>query len=276
MINLISNGFNGVVKARYGYTVYNKNDIYVGKAIEKYGEYSEHEVFLFRKLCREGDVVLDIGANIGTHTLALSGIVGCRGRVIAFEPQRIVFQTLCANMALNSIENVDCKQLVIGASRGYAEIPEQDYSVEGNYGGVRANRSGRGERIKRVTLDDCLYWIDRLNFIKIDVEGMESDVIEGARHLIKSHKPIIYMENDQIEKSKNLLELIKSFGYKPYWHTPPLFNKNNFACDTENIYPNIVSVNMLCMPPNFKGRVRGLSEAVDNNFHPFRGKHGSY
>lgn len=267
--------FNGLAKGRYGYIVYNKNDIYVGRAVEKYGEYSESEVRLFKKVIKPGHCVLDIGANIGTHTLAFSRLVE-NGFVIAFEPQRIVFQTLCANMAINSVTNVDCKQLVISDKEGFANLPMLNYGIEGNYGGVRANESRGGERIRKTTIDNCLYGIDRIDFIKIDVEGMESDVLLGGRHLIQKHQPILYVENDQIDKSADLLKLIKSFGYRPYWHTPYLFNQHNIYGDHENIYPRIVSVNVLCMPLKFKKRVRGLIEAVDNNDHPFRRRSGTH
>ena len=99
--------FNAVVKGKYGYVVFNKNDRFIGQSIEKYGDYCEHEVALFKQICHPGNVVIDVGASIGPHTLALSRLVGNGGRVYAFEPQRIVFQTLCANIALNSITNVE-------------------------------------------------------------------------------------------------------------------------------------------------------------------------
>jgi len=70
-----TDGFNAVVKAKYGYVVYNKNDIYIGKAIEKYGEFSEAEAVLFKQICKPDDLVIEVGANIGTHTQLLSQLV---------------------------------------------------------------------------------------------------------------------------------------------------------------------------------------------------------
>ena len=96
-------GFNAIVKGKHGYILYNKNDIYIGKSIEKYGEFSEHEIELFADICREGDIVIDVGANIGTHAMAIAELVGTSGRVYAFEPQRIVFQALCASPKLANI-----------------------------------------------------------------------------------------------------------------------------------------------------------------------------
>ena len=65
-------------------------------------------------------------------------------------------------------------------------------------------------------------------------------------------------ENDRLEKSKDLIELIWSLNYRIYWHLPPLFNPDNFAGDTENIYPGIVSVNMLRLHNSVNMNLKGL------------------
>ena len=93
--------FNRSAECRYGTLLFNQNDRFIGKSLELYGEYSEGEIDLFRQVVQPGTIVLEIGANIGTHTLFFARQVGHDGLVIAFEPQRLVFQCLCANMALN-------------------------------------------------------------------------------------------------------------------------------------------------------------------------------
>ena len=163
-----TSGFNAVVKGKYGYITYNKNDIYIGKAIGKYGEFSDSEVEIFRKLCGTNDVIVEVGANIGTHTLALSQIVGSNGRVYAFEPQRVVFQTLCANLALNSITNVECFQLTVSSEKGHVLLPELRYDVEGNFGSVCIDNFDQGTKVPKVVLDDFLE-IPRLKLLKVDV-----------------------------------------------------------------------------------------------------------
>lgn len=266
-----THGFNAVVKGRYGYITYNKNDIYIGKAIEKYGEFSEAEVELFRQLCVTNDVVVEVGANIGTHTLAFAHIVGNDGRVYAFEPQRIVFQTLCANLALNSITNVECFQVAASAEEGYVLIPEIRYDIEGNFGGVIIQDFNQGNKVPKVKLDTFLD-IPRLKLLKIDVEGMEADVLTGATDIITRFKPILYVENDRVDRSKALIELIQSMDYKLYWHLPPLYNPNNFASDPENLYPNIASFNMLCFHNSIDINIEGSNEITDSNFHPLKNK----
>ena len=78
-----NNSFNRLIKARNGFLLYNKNDMYIGKSIEKYGEFSHLEAKLFEQICKDGDIVIEVGANIGAHTVYLSKLVG-NGFVIAY------------------------------------------------------------------------------------------------------------------------------------------------------------------------------------------------
>jgi len=266
---LDAGNFNQFVKARYGHIVYNKNDMFVGKAIETYGEYSEWEVKLFRQICQPGSLTMDIGANIGTHTLAMARFVGEEGFVYAFEPQQIVFQTLCANMAINSISNVGCLPYGVSDKDYYTQIPRIDYTKEANYGALKLHQFESGNKVKVISLDS--YFRDArfqsLDFIKIDVEGMEDKVLTGAKDLIGKFRPIMYIENDKIEKSKGLIRLVKSMDYIPYWHYPPLYNSNNYFGVKENIYPNIVSINMICIPTENTMTIKGVTEATDEDYH---------
>src|ERR1043165_865505 len=99
-------GMVAIRRCRYGTMMYLRKDMYVGRSFAEYGEYSEGEVDIFRQVLRPGDLALDIGANLGSHTLPLAQFVGPTGGVYAFEPQRILFQILCGNVALNEIGNV--------------------------------------------------------------------------------------------------------------------------------------------------------------------------
>jgi tRNA A58 N-methylase Trm61 len=91
-----------LAQTRDGKMLYNPRDVCIGASIERYGEFSYLEAALLVQLCSPGDTVIDVGANIGTHTVALSKRVGPQGFVYAFEPQQAVFQVLCANMALTN------------------------------------------------------------------------------------------------------------------------------------------------------------------------------
>ena len=262
--------FNKLIKAKNGYCLYNINDQYIGRSIEKYGEFSESEIDLFKQLCRQNDTIIEVGANIGTHTQVFSNLVGNKGKILAFEPQRIVFQTLNANIALNSMTNVFTYQKALGSKKSELFIPPIDYSKNGNFGGISIEKGIKGERVEQLPLDSFLEDIENLKLIKIDVEGMESEVLKGSKKIIKKFKPFLYIENDRQEKSKELIELVKSLDYKLYWHLPRLYNEDNYLKNKTNIFGNIVSVNMLCIHKDLKINVEKMTEIKDSNFHPMK------
>jgi Methyltransferase FkbM domain len=146
----------------------------------------------------------------------------------------------------------------LGAKSGSVAIPAIDYTRGGNFGGVALVESNSGEPVPLHTLDS--YSLASCDFMKVDVEGMERDVLEGARSVLAEHRPILYVKNDQAEKSAALIGWLMSNGYRLYWHLPPLFNsKNHFGRD-ENIFGKIVSVNMLCIPRSRPISVQKLRE----------------
>jgi hypothetical protein len=118
-----------------------------------------------------------------------------------------------------------------------------------------------------VTLDD-LADLPRLRLVKIDVEGMEGEVIEGAAKLIARFRPLLYVENDHPERSAQLMRRIDGLGYDIYWHIVPLFNPGNFYGVTENAFPGLVAFNMLCVHRESRIEIAGLEKVVDLDFHP--------
>jgi len=258
---------NKLVNTKYGFMLCNKHDKYVGRALIKYGEYSEDEVTLFDTLCQKGDTVIEVGSNLGAHTLPLSKIVGPNGVVIAFEPQRIIFQNLCTNIALNSLENVYCFQKAASSKKGKLFLPQIDYKNEGNFGGVTLQEEGV-EEVEVVKLDKFIQ-VESLKLIKIDAESMELDVLKGSKKLIKKFKPYMFVENDRFDKHKDLVTYIDSLDYDMYWQMAPLYNKDNFFNDTENIYGKLLSANMLCIPKSLKVKLTNFGKVDIKNKHPF-------
>ncbi len=226
--------------------LYHTADQYIGRGLHKYGEFSEGEVVLFQQLLRQGDVVVEAGANFGAHTIAMAKMVGEQGNIIAFEPQRLVYQTMVANVALNSLTNVITLQAGVGAYPGSIKIPVLNPAKGHNFGGFSIGNHSEGEEVPVKTIDSLN--LSRCRLIKADVEGMECDVLEGARDTITKLKPILYVENDRAEHSQQLIALIQSFGYRLWWHLPRMYNPDNYRADNENIFGNIISVNMLCLP----------------------------
>jgi FkbM family methyltransferase len=237
--------------------LYNRFDRYIGGSLKKYGEFSSGETEAFRQIVPRGGVVVEIGANIGAHTVPLSRMVGEGGAVLAFEPQRIVFQTLCANLALNQCANVHARMAAVGDKAGQIRVPALPPSVANNFGGLSLRQEfANGEPVPLLVLDHL--GLPACHAMKIDVEGMETEVLRGAAETVRRFRPILYVENDRRERSHELIALIASYDYVMYWHLPPLYSPENFAGDPENVFANVVSVNMLCVPKERGTEVRGL------------------
>jgi FkbM family methyltransferase len=265
---------NCLVKGRHGWFLANQYDHYLGRALIDYGEYGEIEHEFLNSLVRNGDHIIEVGANIGTHTVGLAHAVGTEGSVIAIEAQPAIFRILCANLALNGLSNVIPCGLGCGAQKGTMSFPAVDYHVRSihNSGGVSLDHSGNGMPVAIVTLDELLGDCSSIQLIKIDVEGMEREVLEGASHLIEKYRPLLYVENDRIDKSQALVEWLMAAGYRLWWHCPHLFNPRNFFGVSENVYENTASFNMLCVPKETSLPVTDqLQELTDSGFHVLRG-----
>lgn len=145
--------------------------------------------------------IFDIGANIGTFATWLAQAFP-GGRVYCFEPQRAVFQQLAGNVALNNLYNVYTYNMGLGARDEYVTFREPNYFASFDYGMFTLNnesyvpRSDDTYTVEVKTLDSFvqLHRIDCVDLLKIDVEGMDVDVLVGARATIKQHRPKIFIE----------------------------------------------------------------------------------
>ena len=263
-------GFNQLAKGRDGYFLYNVHDFYVGRSIETYGEFSRQEAQLLHQLCGPGGVVIEVGANIGSLTVGLAKHVGPRGQVLAFEPQNLVFQALCANVALNSLANVDCHWAALGAEAGMVTVPELDPEQVNNFAQLSLVGTQQGRRVPCYTLDDFAS-LPRVDLLKVDVQGMEAEVLRGGRRLIETFKPFLYVENEAPASSPELLRLIDGLGYRMYWHLPAMFSPDNYYAARENVFPGTVSLNMACIHRDRGSAIPGLAGAeaiTDFSSHP--------
>lgn len=236
---------NEIINSRYGKLMYSSNDTYVGNSLKFYGEYSKEETDIIRHSLKEDDQVIEAGANIGALTIPIANKVGPNGCVLAFEPQRIAFNALCGNVFINNLQNVFCYQKALGKYNDTILVPEVDYNKVYNFGSISLSGVDRGKPVELITIDSLS--LSRCNFIKADVEGMELEVLQGAKETIRKYKPILYIECDRMEKFLQLVDFIFNLGYRCWKHEPPLFDKDNFLNNQVNIFGPIVSKNLLCL-----------------------------
>jgi len=226
------------VNGRWGLCKYFAKDEYVGRSMHYYGEYNPDETEKILELATGR--CLDIGANIGCISQAL---VASGFKVEAFEPQPEVYKLLRANVRANT----HC--VALGSVEGTAEMPKVHYSERGNFGGLGCGfRSIYGSYLVPVkTLDS--YEFSDVGFIKLDVEGFEREVLLGGRETIRKYKPVLYIEDDRVERSKALREMIAELGYKFVEHKPALYREQNFFGLQRNVWDqNYASHNLICTP----------------------------
>ncbi len=247
-----------VRRCRHGFFMYPPGDLYVGRSLHLYGEYSESEAILFRRLLPSGGTAVEAGANIGALTVPLALAAGPKGHVFGFEPQRALFNILCGNLALNGLTNVTPLRAAAGRAAGEVAVPRLGYGEMENYGGLPTGGiAGRDSDSVPVLTVDGLN-LDRLDLLKADVEGAEAEVVAGAAATVARLRPAIYVENDRRERSAELISLLLGMEYRLWWHLSPLYRADNFHANPENVFGKTISINMLCLPAERKAVVEGL------------------
>lgn len=166
------------------------------------GIYEPHLIKIFKRFVQNGDVVIDVGANIGVHTLALSEVVGKTGKVIAIEPYPPALNKLKNNLSGNHINNVDILTVALSLQSGKAELtnPEGNHN-EGMATLWQAKQQGNhySYEVRLETLDNLMeqHQIESVKLIKMDIQGSEYPALRGGERLIRRFRPFIIFEYDK-------------------------------------------------------------------------------
>lgn len=207
----------GVVKLRSGLRIHVRNPTdFLQMQVYYTGTFEEHCLQHMRRLAKPGDTVLDVGANIGVHTLEAARIVGPAGKVIAIEAAPTHVEAIKENVALNGFGNVDVIEMAASDRQGMATLRLPTLSNLGMY-----RLGGEGTAAFNVALGRLDDVVDqRIDFLKMDIEGSEYRALLGAARLISTHKPAILIElNDSAlsdcgSSSAEVKEMLSALGYK--------------------------------------------------------------
>lgn len=173
-------------------------------------------------MVKAGDVVFDLGANIGEVTLNMAKIVGEKGKVVAFEPYFATYEKLRHNCELNAFDNITLIQKALGAGKSLVQMVQVN---EHNSGMNRIVPPGNDNlstvAIETTSLDELVvtHKIAKVDLIKIDVEGFEIQVLSGARESLRKFRPKLFKEisddNLKVHQSsdRELLDFLADFGY---------------------------------------------------------------
>lgn len=202
-----------LICSRYDFRKTGENSGYgVGITLMTDGYYDRDEIAVLihllhtrRKAYGDGVVVVDCGANIGVHTTCFARVMQGWGAVLAIEAQERVFYALCGNLALGNFFNAQAIWAAVGETNGELMIPEPDYMRPCSLGSFSLRRPADGgdtgqaidydhpTRLVRLLTVDSLR-VHRCDLLKIDVEGMEPEVLRGARDTISGCRPAIFAE----------------------------------------------------------------------------------
>ena len=206
---MASRRYNVLASTDYGTMIVNRFDAAVSFNLSINGSWDRIAVSVLQELVRglvasrkTNLVAVDVGANLGALAVPLGRAMEKTGVVHAFEPQRLIYYMLCGNVAISSLENVFCHRLAVSDEAGRLSLPGYRLDKIVNIGAYQLEKTsdtdfngvgnGTVEAAEVVTLDT--FGLDRLDLLKIDVEGMELKVLHGARRLIDKYKPCVLFE----------------------------------------------------------------------------------
>ena len=178
-----------------------------------------------RRYFGDGAIAIDCGANIGAHTIEWAIAMTGWGSVISIEAQERIYYALAGNIALNNCFNAIAMHAAVSSESGVMKMPAPDYLKASSFGSLELRPSATTEFIgqaidysddkmvpvQRITLDSLQ--LSRVDLLKIDVEGMEMEALEGARQLVEKCRPLILIEQIKTVRER-LRAWIQERGYE--------------------------------------------------------------
>jgi len=232
-----------LVASAHGTLIVNRHDYHMIDAERGYGVgydilnsslYKPDEVAnalylltLRRECFGDGVVAIDCGANIGVHTIEWAKMMQGWGRVIAIEAQERIYYALAGNIAINNCFNATALLAAVGAEPGRITVPQPDYTKPASFGSLELRQNagnefigqaidyapGKGKDVPLVTIDALA--LERLDFLKIDIEGMELEALNGAKGAIAKFQPQIFVETIKTDK-RALAAMLGGLGYQQF------------------------------------------------------------
>lgn len=198
---------------RYGSILYRDDQSVTALSLARYGEYKEHELSLLRQLLKPGNHVVETASHFGEHAIALGRHVGSQGSVLAMSTDPVEREGLEYNVKNNAMANVLVRQ---------------------------------GDLVADSSLD--ILHLRKCDLVKIG-SGNGNDILDKGRDLLLRLRPFLYVRNDQSPaRSRDMIGLLFHLGYALWWHPVSLYNSDNFYQEPENIFGQLITINMLGVP----------------------------
>jgi len=231
---LTSSNHGSMLVNRFDYRIVGNGGYGVGYQILNKSCFDAEEVSIAVALLQsrkqhfgEGVVAIDCGANIGVHTIEWAKAMHGWGSVVAFEAQERVFYALAGNITLNNCFNAKAIYAAVGSSDSEISVPVPDYFTPSSFGSLEIRQNPSTEFIgqpinyaeenclktKLMTIDSLA--LKRLDFIKIDIEGMEVEALSGAEKSIADFKPILLVEKIKSDETA-IQAFLDKYQYKVF------------------------------------------------------------
>lgn len=225
---------NVLFSSDFGPMIINHYDLAVSRSVRETGFWGRHEIDVIKSLLqwrlqtKQSVTFYDVGAHIGTHSLALKKLFGDKVKIRAFEAQRMFFYMLCGTFALNDSSQVFIHHAAVSAVSGETiSVPVPNYRSASNFGMLEILPAPRSEMpalwrpeshedLQTVTIDQ---FAESVDFIKLDIEGMEDRALEGAASTIATSRPFIFLETHKTDLNK-VHFLLSRDAYVGFWTTP--------------------------------------------------------
>lgn len=164
------------------------------------------------------------------------------------------------NLEKNGCANARAINAACANREGSIDLQEPDYANEANFGtcSFKIPEIGRFIPLSETKVQIGALKLDQLEIskcalINIDAEGMEAKILQGGNRLIEERQPVLYLENNDRERSPELISHVQGLGYTLYWHVISYFRADNHALCDENISPAPLELNLLCLTKAYEG-----------------------
>jgi FkbM family methyltransferase len=228
------------------------DDEVIGRSLRQYGQWAIDEIALITHIMRAeepGDFI-DLGANVGTHTVAIARLFPDRA-VFAFEANPRTHQLLSTNVTANGLTNAAVFNYLIAETTALSRVVTNIADIGRNLGAIGFQvvpiETRAGQLMLQASVDDLFPPDRRAAFIKNDVEGMEAKALLGARDLLQRCRPAIYFENGVRSTAGPLFDDLVELGYATYWHINFPFDEQNYRGSTHNAFGGSVEIGTLCV-----------------------------
>jgi FkbM family methyltransferase len=182
-------------------------------------EDAEPELRWLHHVVPRGGTAIDLGAHYGDYTLALSTLVGTNGHVVAVEPMRHALEVLHRNISINDADNVHVEPVGVGRTKARAVLHHHSDPSRASLG--QMDEDGRTEEIEITTLDEIVdrLGLERVDYVKLDIEGSEFDALEGGRTMLEQFRPVVQFEQQPRAAERlghapeNVWDMLADLGY---------------------------------------------------------------